>query len=226
MAGLRQRRRTCQYFQHSSAMRANIARRATGLAPSASSGRFLPKSRRISAGPACSPKAPRPRIGPLSGLCTDDRSPSLSGQAGRDDRLACRLFWTLHSYARIACRSCKGHIAASFSATTCNRSSFYPTRPTIDSAVSLLVSCSSFLPLIFSRRTPICRPLQRAAPLRHAKATRLSKQWRCVMKLFARFFASRREANLTTALERQRLGRTMPGQTAAIAASRLGVLVS
>jgi hypothetical protein len=45
------------------------------------------------------------------------------------------------------------------------------------------------------------------------------------MKLFARFFAARREANLTTALERQRLGRTMPGQTAAIAASRLGVLV-
>ena len=45
------------------------------------------------------------------------------------------------------------------------------------------------------------------------------------MTLFARFFA-RRESNLTTALERQRLGRTMPGQTAALAASRFGFLVN
>jgi hypothetical protein len=45
------------------------------------------------------------------------------------------------------------------------------------------------------------------------------------MKLFSRFFA-RRDSNLTTALERQRLGRTMPGQTAAIAGARLGVLVN
>ena len=45
------------------------------------------------------------------------------------------------------------------------------------------------------------------------------------MKLFARFFGPRRKTNLTTALERQRLSKTMPGQTGAIAASRLGVLV-
>ena len=45
------------------------------------------------------------------------------------------------------------------------------------------------------------------------------------MKLFARFFPSSRPANLTTQLERQRLGNTMPGQTAAIAAARLGCLV-
>jgi hypothetical protein len=45
------------------------------------------------------------------------------------------------------------------------------------------------------------------------------------MKLFSRFFSSRRETNLTTALERQRLGKTMPGQTGALAASRLGFLV-
>ena len=46
------------------------------------------------------------------------------------------------------------------------------------------------------------------------------------MKLFARLFStSPREINLTTALERQRLSRTMPGQTAAIAAMRLGCLV-
>jgi len=41
------------------------------------------------------------------------------------------------------------------------------------------------------------------------------------MKLFARLFVPRR-SNLTTALERQRLARTMPGQTGAVAAARLG----
>lgn len=46
------------------------------------------------------------------------------------------------------------------------------------------------------------------------------------MKLFARLFASRRETNFTTAMERQRLGRTMPGQTGAIAASRMGFIVN
>jgi len=45
------------------------------------------------------------------------------------------------------------------------------------------------------------------------------------MKLFARFFRARREPSMTTVLERQRFSRTMPGQTAAIAANRLGVLV-
>jgi hypothetical protein len=45
------------------------------------------------------------------------------------------------------------------------------------------------------------------------------------MKLLSRLFARRRETNLTTALERQRFGKTMPGQTAAVAASRLGAMV-
>ncbi len=45
------------------------------------------------------------------------------------------------------------------------------------------------------------------------------------MDFFSRLFA-RRDSNLTTALERQHLGRTMPGQTAAIAGNRLGVLVN
>jgi hypothetical protein len=45
------------------------------------------------------------------------------------------------------------------------------------------------------------------------------------MKLFSRLFARRGETNLTTALERQRLNRTMPGQIAAIAANRLGLTV-
>lgn len=45
------------------------------------------------------------------------------------------------------------------------------------------------------------------------------------MKFFARIFA-RRPVNPVTAIERHRLGLTMPGQTAAIAANRLGVLVA
>jgi hypothetical protein len=45
------------------------------------------------------------------------------------------------------------------------------------------------------------------------------------MKFLSRLFGNRREMNLTTALERQRLGRTMPGQTGAVAAARLGFFV-
>lgn len=45
------------------------------------------------------------------------------------------------------------------------------------------------------------------------------------MKIFARLFGFRRDASLSTAIERQRLANTMPGQTGAIAANRLGMLV-
>lgn len=45
------------------------------------------------------------------------------------------------------------------------------------------------------------------------------------MKFLSRLFGDRREINLTTALERQKLGRTMPGQTGAVAGARLGFLV-
>ncbi len=45
------------------------------------------------------------------------------------------------------------------------------------------------------------------------------------MKFFSRFLKSRPSSNIATALERQRLGRTMPGETAAMAGARLGVLV-
>ena len=45
------------------------------------------------------------------------------------------------------------------------------------------------------------------------------------MKLFSRLFARRHQTNITTALERQRFAKTMPGQTGAIAATRLGVTV-
>ena len=45
------------------------------------------------------------------------------------------------------------------------------------------------------------------------------------MKFFARLFSARSNANPTTTIERERLGRTMPGQTAAMAAARLGELV-
>lgn len=45
------------------------------------------------------------------------------------------------------------------------------------------------------------------------------------MKFLNRFFAKRTDSNLVTVLERQRLSRTMPGQTAAMVGARLGVLV-
>ncbi|MDN2568330.1 hypothetical protein N1F89_19060 [Aquibium sp. A9E412] len=46
------------------------------------------------------------------------------------------------------------------------------------------------------------------------------------MKILNIFRGGRREANLTTVLERQRLNRTMPGQTGALAASRYGYVVN
>jgi hypothetical protein len=45
------------------------------------------------------------------------------------------------------------------------------------------------------------------------------------MKFLTHFFRARTAGNMTTTFERARLGRTMPGQTAAIAANRLGGLV-
>jgi hypothetical protein len=45
------------------------------------------------------------------------------------------------------------------------------------------------------------------------------------MKLLSRLFGRKSQMNLTTALERQRLGRTMPGQTGAMAGARFGALV-
>lgn len=45
------------------------------------------------------------------------------------------------------------------------------------------------------------------------------------MKLFSRLFARRHETNIATALERQRFLKTMPGQTGAMAATRLGATV-
>jgi hypothetical protein len=45
------------------------------------------------------------------------------------------------------------------------------------------------------------------------------------MKFFARFRRHGRGGNLVTALERQRLNQTMPGQPGAMAGTRLGFLV-
>lgn len=45
------------------------------------------------------------------------------------------------------------------------------------------------------------------------------------MKFLSILFRDRAIGNLATSLERARLGRTMPGQTGAIAANRLGGLV-
>lgn len=46
------------------------------------------------------------------------------------------------------------------------------------------------------------------------------------MKFFGRVFGARRGTNLTTAMERQKLSRTMPGQMGALAASRGGYIVN
>ena len=45
------------------------------------------------------------------------------------------------------------------------------------------------------------------------------------MSIFSRLFSSRRDGNMTTVLERQRLIRSMPGQAGALAGARLGFLV-
>lgn len=58
-----------------------------------------------------------------------------------------------------------------------------------------------------------------------AKATRQPQKWSTAMKIFARLFSSRREANLSTLIERNRLSNTMPGQTGAVQANRLGFLI-
>ncbi len=45
------------------------------------------------------------------------------------------------------------------------------------------------------------------------------------MKFLSRLFSNHSETNLITALERQALLRSMPGQTGALAGARLGFLV-
>lgn len=42
-----------------------------------------------------------------------------------------------------------------------------------------------------------------------------------MMKILNKFFAARREDNLTTAFARQRVAKSMPGEAAALAALRL-----
>lgn len=45
------------------------------------------------------------------------------------------------------------------------------------------------------------------------------------MTIFARIFARRKGANLTTLRERERFAKSMPGQTGAVQANRLGLLI-
>ncbi len=45
------------------------------------------------------------------------------------------------------------------------------------------------------------------------------------MTFFARLFATRRNASMASVTERRRLNKSMPGETAALAANRLGGLV-
>lgn len=46
------------------------------------------------------------------------------------------------------------------------------------------------------------------------------------MKFLTRFIRRSQKSNPTTVFARQRLGRTMPGETGALAASRLGFLIN
>ena len=45
------------------------------------------------------------------------------------------------------------------------------------------------------------------------------------MTLFSRLFKTRKEASLSTIRERDRLAKTMPGQTGAVVANRLGFYI-
>jgi len=45
------------------------------------------------------------------------------------------------------------------------------------------------------------------------------------MTLFSRLFKTRKPASLSTLRERDRFAKTMPGQTGAVAANRLGMLI-
>jgi hypothetical protein len=45
------------------------------------------------------------------------------------------------------------------------------------------------------------------------------------MKILSRLFSAKRDANMTSVVERDRLSKSMPGQTAAIQANRLGFLI-
>lgn len=45
------------------------------------------------------------------------------------------------------------------------------------------------------------------------------------MKIFSRLFKNRSQASLSTLRERDRFAKTMPGQTGAVAANRLGFFI-
>ena len=64
----------------------------------------------------------------------------------------------------------------------------------------------AFAAAVFNRH-PYIKRHHNELPHSTAKAPRVTRAWRSVMKLLSRFFA-RREMNLTTALERQRLTAT------------------
>jgi len=84
--------------------------------------------------------------------------------------------------------------------------------------------CSHFLLHFFAPHTIYASPNE----LPHSgfrEGDPSTTKWSTVMKLFSRLFATRRESNLTTIRERDRLANTMPGQTGAVQAARLGFLI-
>jgi len=96
-------------------------------------------------------------------------------------------------------------------------------------SMSFFVRCTSFLTLPQLPGTTISAPSDEHPHSIMRRMLRVRSTAICMefeMKLVARIFGGRRASNLTTELERQRLGRTMPGQTAALAASRYGFIVN
>jgi hypothetical protein len=108
--------------------------------------------------------------------------------------------------------------------TTCKYVLISTDRRDLDAAMSLFISSASLFAPKSKATLPISPP-PTACPTPPSEGIPCNNAWRCIMKFFSRLFAARGNTNLTTALERQRLSNTMPGQTAAMAASRLGVIV-
>jgi hypothetical protein len=90
-------------------------------------------------------------------------------------------------------------------------------------SMSHFISSASLSPLIFTANANYISIVKTSCPTPSSEGTPCNQNaWRSVMKFLSRMFGKRREMNLTTALERQRLDRTMPGQAGAVAAARLG----
>lgn len=100
----------------------------------------------------------------------------------------------------------------------------------VSQSMSLFVRCTSLSSLLSRLREPISTPSDEHPHSTMRRMLRVTDQRDLHgdpdMKLVARLFRGRTPANLTTEMERRRLSMTMPGQTAALAASRYGFLLN